>query len=309
MSVDSGASLDDSSISSLRVDSMCPCGQTDLTHVINPSPICLANRHSNPQMFPELDLLSGKDTKRAQIELTHKLKQQTRKIKDEFMTFGVAVRKLAKSIRGVESIMQDALSNIGEVVETSDFDSLYRKFKEGADFINYDVLLHRLEILMNSSDLTEENELRHSAEAAAKRYEACFKEYAQQRVVLAPIILQETHGRTLSEHKELKIKIETDFRSFAFHHLFHYKEAVKAILKLPQHVNLRVTDVREGCVEICFETIGSLADEAFRLNLDQKQELLDNNVTLLKYDGKIAYCCCELLSDEVIYLYNVHINI
>ncbi len=151
--------------------------------------------------------------------------------------------------------------------------------------------------ILKKSDTGEENELRRSAEAAAEIYKASFKEYAQQRVILAPTILQDAHsGRTHSVYKKLKIKVKEEFHSFEINCLHYFKNVVKTILKLPPHIS---TSVRKGYVEICFEVIGLLADEAFHLTIDQKQEMLANNITLLEYDGQVPYCCCELLCDKV----------
>ncbi len=273
----------------------CPCGRFDFAHILNPPPDCLANRHSDSQNFPEVDLKSSKDDKKQQLNM--ELEEQTRSIENEFMTLIVAVRMYAKSIPDVESLIKDAL-NLSEH-EQSTFEKLYRKFREGANFINYDILVHRLGMLKLSGT---DNELKRSAEAAAERYEASFKEFAQQRVVLVPTILQDANRRTNSVHKELKIKVEEEYLKFKINRLYHFKTVVKTILKLPPHVNLRVTSVKEGCVEICFEIIDLRADEEFCLTLDtvQKQEMLANNIVLLEYDEQVPYCCCALLSDEVI---------
>ncbi len=298
LSLDSGAPLDDSSISSLRVDCRCPCGCTDFTHLLDPPPDCLANRHSDALSFPEIHLKASKDKKKAQKQLKFELVQQTRCIKEAFITLGMAVYNYALSIPRADKIMRKVILLNEQVVETSDTDKLYEQFTEGANFINYDILVRRLNIL-KASDSGEENELRHCAEAAAERYEASFKEYAQQRVVLVPTALRGANGRTNSVYKELKIKVEEQFRSFEVNRLLYFKKVVKTILKLPPPVNLRITSVREGCVEICFEVIGLLADETFHLTTEQKQEMLANNITLLEYDGQTPYCCCNLLSDEV----------
>ena len=303
LSLDSGAPLDDSSISSLRVNCKCPCGRTDFSHVLNPSPDCLAKRYSDVQSFPELDFKGSEDKKKAKKQLKLELVEQTRYIKEEFKKLGTAVAKYALQIPKADKIMRRTILLSEPVVETSDIDELYEKFTEGANFIDYDILLNRLDDL-KTSDTGEENELRRRAEAAAENYEASFKEYAQHRIVLAPTFIRDANGRTNSVCKELKIKVEEEFNSFKINRLFHFKTCVKTILKLPPHVTLRVTKVIEGCVEICFEMIGSPADEAFYLTIDQKQEMLANNITLLEYDGQVPYCCCELLSDDVIYLHN-----
>ncbi len=307
LSLDSGAPLDDSSISSLGVICRCPCGSTDFSHVLNSPPDCVANRHSDARSFPELDLKASKDRKKAQKQLKFELVEQTRGIKEGAMTLAMAVYIYAISIPRVDKIMKRAIKMIEPGVETSDIDELYEKFTEGANFIDYDILLHRLDIL-KTSDTREENELRRRVEAAAENYKVSFKKYAQQRVVLVPVFRQDPHGRTHSMYKKLTIKVEEEFRSFKINRLSHLKKAVKKILGLPPHVDLRVTSVREGCVEICFEVIGSLADKAFRLTLDQKQELLSNNITILEYDGQVAYCCCELLSDEVSTFLHILVN-
>ena len=282
----------------IAVNCKCPCGRTDFSHILNPPPDCLANRHSDSRSFPELDMKSSKDKKKAQKQLKMELEEQTRIIKQEFRTFGLAVYNYAKSIPDIESILMEGLSLDRKVVETSDFKSLYPKFREGADFINFDILLHCL-TLLKSSDRGEENELRHLVEEAAKRYEASFQEFAQQRVIFAPTILQNANGRPNSVCKELKIKVEEDFQSFPIERLNYFKKVLRRILKLPPGTYLRVTSVREGCVEICFDTIGSHVDAHLSLNDVQKLEMLANNITLLTYDGQVPYCCCELFSDEV----------
>ncbi len=304
MSLDSGAL---SSTSSLSVDCKCPCGCTDFSHVLNSPPDCLANRHSYARSFPELDLKASRDRKKAQNQLKFELVEKTRSIKEEFRTLGMAVYNYAISIPRADKIMKRTISLNEQVVESSNIDELYKKFTEGANFIDYDILLHKLESL-KLSDAGEQNELRRSAEEAAERYEASFKEYAQQRVILAPTILQDPRGRTHSVNKKLTIKVEEEFQSFEINRLSHLKKAVKFILRLPPHVDLRVTSVREGCVEICFEVIGSLADKAFHLILDQKQELLFYNIILLKIDEQVLYCCCELLNDKVFARLYLHVG-
>ena len=239
---------------------------------------------------------SSNDETKAQTQLTFELAERTRSIKQEFLTFGVAVYKFAKSIPEVESHLEEFLSLNGHAVEASDFKSLYKKFREGADFINYDIMCSCLSLL-GTCDTGEGNTLR-LAQEAAEVYKACFKEYAQQRIFLVPTILQNANPVS----KELKIKVEEEFHNFKLNRLFYFKKVVKTILKLPPHVNLRFTRVREGCVEICFKMIGAPADKAFHLTIDQKQELLSSNITVLEYDGQVAYCCCELLSDEVLSL-------
>ncbi|XP_064385342.1 uncharacterized protein LOC135334183 isoform X2 [Halichondria panicea] len=288
-SLDSGTAMED-------VICKCPCGRTDFSHILNPLPDCLANRHSDSRSFPELDMKSS--NKIAQDQLKMKLKRQTRIIKQEFRTFGLAVRRYAKSIPDVESILKECLSLDGKVVEALDFESLYPKFREGADLINFDILSRCLTDLKSYDDTGEENELRRLAEEAAEKYEASFQEFSQQQVVLVPTILQDANGRSNSMYKELKIKVEEDFRSFLVERLLDFKEVLKRILKLAPDVYLRVTSVREGCVEICFEMIGLHADTHISLNDVQKQELLANKITLLEYDGQVSYCCCELCSDE-----------
>ena len=282
MSLDSRAPLEDSSISSLMV---CPFGRIDFTHIVDPLPDCLANRHSDALSFPEFDLKASKDkkkAKKARKQLNYELVEQTRCIKEKFMTLRMAVYKYAISIPRAAKIIEIAISSNEHV----DIDELYTKFTEGADFLNYDILLHRLDIL-KKSDTGEENELRRSAEAAAEIYKAPFKEYAQQRVIL----VQDAHsGHSHSVYKELKIKVEEEFHSFETNRLLYFKKVVKTILT---YISLRTTSVS---VEICFEMIGLLADKAFHLTTDQKQELLANNID---YDGQVPYCCCEVLSDEV----------
>ena len=295
-SLDSGTFVDDVDIA---VNCKCPCGHTDFSHILNPPPDCLANRHSDSRNFPELDMKSSKDKEIAQKQLKMELERQTRIIKQKFRTFGLAVYNYAKSIPDVESILKEALSLDGEVVERLDFESLYPKFREGADLINFDKLLHCLTNL-KSCDTGEESELRHLAEEAAEKYEASFKEYAQQRVVLVPTILQDATGHPPnSVYKKLKIKVEEKFQSFVIKHLIDFKEVLKRILKLAPDVYLRVTSIREGCVEICFEMIGLHADTHLSLNDVQKQEMLANNITLIEYDGHVSYCCCELCNDKV----------
>ncbi len=297
-SLDSGASLDDFDIASLRVDCKCPCGQIEVSHLFNPPPDCLASRHSDLNSFPEFDIKSSKDRNKVQKQMRFELIEQTQILKSEFQMLGVAVRNYAKSISGIESVLEEALLLIAQTVKTSNFDELYKQFIEGANFINYDILFYKLEIL-KLSDATKDNDLKKCAEAAAERYETCFKEYAQQRVVSVPTILQDTNRCTHSVYKELKIKVEEEFYRFEINRLFYFKKVVKTILKLPEHVNLRITSVREGCVEICFEMIGLPADTHLSLNNVQKQQLLANSITLLECHGQVPYCCCELLSDEV----------
>ncbi len=302
LSLDSGAPLS----STLSVDSKCPCGHTDFSHVLNPPSDCLANRHTDAKNFPELDLKSSKDKKKAQAQLIFEFVEQTKRIKQEFVRFGTAVHHYTKSLNGVERILQQHILLKGQVVETSDIDELYKTFIEGADFINYDILLHKLNILI-SSDTVNNNVLRRLAKEAAKRYEAFFKEYAQQRVFLLSTILQDPNKRTHSVKKMLTIKVEEDFRSTAINRLLHYKEAIKTVLEIPPHVDLRIMSVQEGCVEICFEVIGSFVNNSIcptlnhgYLNHDQKQELLSkNNIILVTIDEQVLYCCCEILSDKV----------
>ena len=92
------------------------------------------------------------------------------------------------------------------------------------------------------------------------------------------------------------LKIEEYSKTFRVERILQLKCVVKKILNIPEWVLLRVVSLNKGCVEIRFEVIGSFD---FDVSLDQRQDLISNNITLLEYAGKVHYCCCELLEDEV----------
>lgn len=281
----------------MRIKFWCPCGKTDFSHIVNPSPDCLANRHSDPQNFPTIDMESSEDKRVAKKFLDMELSEKTRHLKRNFSLFGAAVLSYAKQVPDVTYFMRDNLSFYGQPAN-NDFYDLYAKFREGADFINFDILRSCLDLLI-IFDTAEENELRISAIQAAERYEYFFQDYAKHRVFNVPVLQPNQDGHSTLPEKELKMKIEEDAQTFSVERLFYFKKKVREILNLPSEVSLQVITVKKGCVEIVFKVIGSFSDDIFDVNTAQKKKLLAENITLLEYTSRTSYCCCQILEDEV----------
>ena len=91
------------------------------------------------------------------------------------------------------------------------------------------------------------------------------------------------------KYLEITIKIDENFSSFSIKQIFEYKGILKETLKLPDHVHLQVTSVKEGCVELTFQLIGLPEDTPFQLSLNQKKSLACNKIILLEYAGKVEF--------------------
>ncbi len=177
---------------------------------------------------------------------------------------------------------------------------LYNEVTSGASPIDYEILSSLFEKLL-LGDRNNDTELKKEANTKSDKYVDAFRKFAQYRVFSSQVDLIEERPPIQDEeglhvYKELKLKVEEDSQTFRVERIPQLKCVVKKILKIPECVQLRVVRINKGCVEISFEVIGSFD---FDLNLDQRQDLISNNITLLEYAGKVHYCCCELLQDEV----------
>ncbi len=304
VSHDSDTSLDDQS--SDRLDSLgapchCPCGLNSFSHIFSPLPDCLAMRHSRVQNVQLTAVTSRQNKKEAKKQMEIYFSFETEKLRNEFENFGYAVYLYARSIRGVENILKQILRLRGKVTDSNDFELLYNEVTSGASPIDYEILSSLFEKLV-LGDINNDTELKKEANIKSDKYLDAFRKFAQHRVFSAsqgdlieerpPI--QDEEG--LQVYKELKLKVEEDSQTFRVERIPQLKCVVKKILNIPECVQLRVVRINKGCVEISFEVIGSFD---FDLNLDQRQDLISNNITLLEYAGKVHYCCCELLQDEV----------
>ena len=298
---DSGtaSNASDSSALELEIDDFnvtckCPCGSTDFKHCIQPPPDCL-NR-----CFPEVNFSSGDDSKRAKEYLAKKLSAETDIVKTEYQRFGMAVFNFAKLL---PNILKRMLKFRGQNADVLDFDAVFDRATEGADFVNYEVLNVIVEACSSACIGESKAELQCKAEAAKSacdRYQDVFLKYAQHRVFSVCGQLQEMSSASSKEnHKELMIKIEEELKSFLIERVFNFKIAIKRILKFPDYVFLRVVLVNAGCVELTFQLYGEALDSPLELSLDQKRALATCRISLLKYSGKVEYCCCELFEDAV----------
>ncbi len=298
ISEDSG--MDNISLDSLSVNCQCPCGVTDFSHYLCPPPDCLANRHSSNEAFPELDL--GADKKAGSVLQQH-LAEETESIQHKFTSYSMSVYHWAKSIRGIDDSLKQILRTRQQTIRSDNFEDLYASVTAGIDFINYESLDdHVMEACRNASDNGEKSlRLQKKAEDAAKTYENSFREYSQLRVFLLPSSVRDicSDNQEVTSRKELKIKIEEDFRKFPLKRIAHFKKVVRKLLNLPHDVLLRVTSVEQGCVEMSFEIVGAFPGELLNLSLEQKKALVAENITLMEYAGMMQYCCCELLDNEV----------
>ncbi len=296
--------MDNISMNSLSVNCQCPCGVTDFSHYLCPPPDCLANRHSSIDAFSELDLGDDSaDKKKAESVLQQHLSEETESIQHKFTTYSMAVYHWTKSIRGIDDSLKQILRTRQQSIRSDNFEDLYASVTAGIDFINYESLGdHVMEACRNTSDNGEKSlRLQKKAEDAAKTYENAFRKYSQLRVVLLPSSIQDicSDNQEVTLNKELKIKIEEDFRKFPLKRITHFKKVVRKLLNLPDDVLLRVTSVERGCVEMSFEIVGVFPGELLNLNLEQKKALVAENITLMEYAGMMQYCCCELLDNEV----------
>ncbi len=302
MSHDSGASFDDLSsdrLDSLGVPCMCPCGRKNLFHILSPLPNCLAMRHSCSQNFPTIKLaaVTSRQNKKEAIE---QMKQyfsfETKKLKNEYESFAYAVYLYAKSIHGIEDILKRILKIREKFTDSNEFEYLYDEVTAGANPIDYDIMSSLFDKLLKE-DRNNETEHKDKAKSSFEKYHDAYQKCSQYRVFSSQgDILEERPPIQQGVYKMLMLKVEETSQTFRFERILQLKYVVKRILKIPEWVQLRVVSLNEGCVEISFEVIGSFD---FDLNLDQRQDLISNNITLLEYAGKVHYCCCELLQDEV----------
>ena len=231
------------------------------------------------------------------------LSAETDVAKTEYQRFGMAVYSFAQSVPNIECILKRMLKFRCQKVDMLHFDGLFDRVTEGTDFINYEILNVITEACNSvciGSTNTELQMKKDNAEAASEKYQEVFLKFAQHRVFSICGQLQEMSSASKGSAKELKIKVEEDSRTFSLERIFHFKIAVKRILQFPEHVYLRVVLVKEGCVELTFQLIGTAQDVPLQLSLDQKRELASHRVSLLEYAGKVEYCCCELFEDEVL---------
>ncbi len=302
ISEDSG--MDEICLDSLTISFKCPCGITDFSHCLYPSPDCLRNRLSSTDAFPELDCSgTGPNEIKAQSILNYHLIEETETTKHEFITFSMAVYHWAKSIQGIEGSLKQIVRHHPLPVKSESFDDLYDSATTGIDFINYESLEDHVMKACREANDHSENALRlqKEAEDALKKYETVFQEFAHLRIFSHPSSVQElcSDSQRVGSGKKLKLKIEEDFQTFIVKRISHFKKVLQKLLNLPQNVRLRVTSVKQGCVEITFEIIGYFPEDSLHLSMEQKKALIVENITLLEYAGKVHYCCCELMDEEV----------
>ncbi len=302
VSHDSGTSFDDMSsdrLDSLGVPCWCPCGRKNLSHILSPLPDCLPMRHSRSQNFPTIQL-TAVTSRRNKKEVIEQMKQcfsfETKKLLDAFVNFGYCVYVYAQSIEpGVENNLKQILKLRGKETDSNEFEVLYNKVIAGANPIDYEILSSLLDKL--SRDDRNVTVKKGEASSSFKKYLDAFRKFAQYRVFSSQgNILEERLPIQEGVYTELMLKIEEEPEKFLIERIPQVKCVVKNILNIPEWVQLRVLRLKQGCVEIRFEVIGSFD---FDLSLDQRQDLISNNITLLEYAGKVHYCCCELLADEV----------
>ena len=282
----------DSELDNLSISCKCPCGRTDFKHCMQPPTDCL------DKGFAELDLSVGEDSKKAQTYMEHELAAELNIIKNqEFVRFGMAVYNFAESINKKESVLKRILKLHGQKTDMMDFEAMYDKATEDVDFINFESLNVILEACCSACAGSTKSVLQLAAEVASEKYQETFSKFAQHRVFALSTRLEKITSNSSKGHQELKIKIEEEFQKFPIERIFHFKKILRAILKLQDHVLLRVTSVREGCVEITFQVIGSTCNS--NLSLDQKRALASHKISLLEYAGEVAYCCCKLFEDQV----------
>ncbi len=296
LSDDSGAHSDDAELDTYF---RCPCGRTDFPHCLYPPPMCLDNRHSNTQGFPELDLSHGADNEsRVQQRMDERLVAETTTIRNEYMRFGMAVRNWVQSINQIESILMTLVQLQGQPhANFSSFDELFRAVIVNADYINYEALKIVVEECRRQGS---NDELYAVVQVAEERFDQAFCKFARQRVFSLPGGLEELPlPIQQGVYKELKLKIEENYTTFTMERLMYFKKVVKKVLHLPEQIILRLTSVNEGCVQITFQVIGTVSNKIFELTPSQKNALIGYNITMIECNGCVLYCCCDLFKDEV----------
>ncbi len=182
LSDDSGAHSDDAELDTYF---RCPCGRTDFPHCLYPPPMCLDNRHSNTQGFPELDLSHGADNEsRVQQRMDERLVAETTTIRNEYMRFGMAVRNWVQSINQIESILMTLVQLQGQPhANFSSFDELFRAVIVNADYINYEALKIVVEECRRQGS---NDELYAVVQVAEEKFDQAFCKFARQRVFSLP---------------------------------------------------------------------------------------------------------------------------
>lgn len=293
MSEDSG-NYTDSEIALLNIKCKCPCGNRNFRHCVLQE--CLKLHKAN--VFPELDLREGADERqktKAQHYMEHSvLAEETRKLKTMFQKFGMALRRTLKDVPDIKESLQFLVQLLPEaIVESSDYNKLFRQATKDADFINYEPLKTMVEECACGNQ---------AAEKLLKEYQDAFCVYAQHRIFSFPEGSLETRPPIEVGKVILKIKIEEDFRNFKIGRIEHFKMIAREILTLDVNAQLLVRTVREGCVEITFDMFEKDADKAFSngLTTQQKRELASHKISMLECNAKVYYCCCSLTVDQVI---------
>ena len=261
---------------------------------------CIDGRHSRTQNFAEIDLENGKDAGKARSIMRRYLASDTEKTENKFVTYASAVYRWAKSLPTMKIYLKRILRSRFRRIESEDFKWLYDAATDGADFINYEIIS---DLIMGScKDASLNNPpsyLKEEAEKAEAVFKEVFKEFAQHRIFSKAGGLEIDLPNSEQNQKELMIKVEENSEVYTYKHLHVLKSNIRTILNLSKEVVLRVTSVREGCVEVTFYVQGPIADSVASLSDSQKRDLLREKVTLLMYDGEVKYCCCGLLDNEV----------
>ena len=256
-----------------------------------------------------MDVTKGRDEEKAKKAMQQHLLAKTESLKESFTDYGMSVYYYARSVNGVDSPLKNILRlRYPEKVPTTDmtdFEAIYTAVTEDVDFLNFEPL----ERVVKACDRASGNEHTDGCQTvsdAKKRYEDAFLKFAQLRVFSVVNGLQELCPPVQEGvYPKLKIKVEEDFEAFTIHCADVFREKVRKVLHIPKEVLLRLTDVRQGCVEITFEIIGRVDESTFEIDLLKKKALASINISMLEYAGKVYYCCCEFSTNEVL-CYSIH---
>ena len=238
------------------------------------------------------------------------LSAETDTLMKKFVSYGMAVYRYAKSIEGLDSHLKQMLRLQGQSYATlRNFDDLYDAVTQGTDFLNFE----QLKLVLEECNQIIENEpskKQSDAIAADKMYQEAFRKFAQLRVFSFVGSLRELHSavQDIGGYKKLKIKIEEKFRDFIVDRIYHFKKVIKEVLKLPSNVFLRVTDVKEGCIEITFEIIYKISEKLFVVDDSQKRVLAYNGISMMEFAGRVYYCCSNLVGHEVLIHKVIHLG-
>ena len=252
-----------------------------------------------------MDVTIGEDSKEASRAMKQYLSDKTERLKKMFTKYAMAVCYYARDVKGInfplENIYRLRYPEKEPIAESdmSNFQTIYNAVTQDVDYLNFDMLEDILEACDNFSE-EKDAEKKDSAQAKKQSYENAFREFAQLRVFsviggLRPLRPPVQEGT----YRQLKVKVEKDFEAFTIGRVNEFKEKIREVLHIPKDVFLKLTEVKQGCVEITFEMIGRVDNSIFEISLPKKMALAFHCISMLKYAGKFCYCCCELVANEV----------